>query len=160
MGLPQFVKALYNRHILSDNIRQLTFPVGAGVAAVSDNAAAAWAWSAYVEIVAAATIPNPCWLVGIHFHTNAVETFYGDLAIARGAAVAEVDLAIIPVRSILVGITAMVIATWTDLPILFPVPIRIAGVASPRLAVRIRKDTAASLAGGTLKVIVATGLGG
>ena len=130
-------------------------PVGAGIAAVSDNAAAAWAWSAYVQIVAAAVIPNPCWLVGIHFNTNAVETFYGDLAIASGAAAAEVDIAYIPVRSIVVGVTAMVIATWTDLPILLPVLIRIAG--SPRLAVRLRKSTAASLAGGTLKVILAAG---
>ena len=141
----------------TQNVRQVTYPVGAGVAAVSDNAAAAWAWSAYVQIVAAAAIANPCWLVGIHFHTNAVETFYGDIAIASGGAGAEVDLAIIPVRSIVVGITAMVIATWTDLPILLSVPIKIVG--TPRLAVRIRKSTAASLAGGTLKVIALTGLG-
>jgi len=131
--------------------------VAAGVAAVSDGAAAAWAWSAYVQIVAAAVIADPCWLAGIHFHTNAVETFYGDVAIASGAAAAEVDLAIIPVRSIVVGATAMVIATWTDLPILLANAIRIDG--SPRLAVRIRKDTAASAAGGTLKVICLTGLG-
>ena len=141
----------------SQNTRQVVYPVAAGVAAVSDNAAAAWAWSAYVQIVAAATIANPCWLVGIHFHTNAVETFYGDLAIASGALAAEVDLAIIPVRSIVVGITAMVIATVTDLPILLPYPIKIVG--APRLAVRIRKSTGASLAGGVLKVICLTGLG-
>ena len=141
----------------SQNVRQVVYPVAAGVAAVSDGVVAAWAWSPYVQIVAAAAIANPCWLVGIHFHTNAVETFYGDLAIASGALAAEVDLAIIPVRSILVGITAMVIATWTDLPILLPTTIRIIG--SPRLAVRIRKSTAASAAGGTLKVICLTGLG-
>ena len=141
----------------SQNIRQVVYPVGAGVAAVSDNAAAAWAWSAYVQIVAAAIIANPCWLAGIHFHTNAVETFYGDLAIASGAAAAEVDLAIIPVRSIVVGVTAMVIATWTDLPIDLSALIKIVG--TPRLAVRIRKSTGASLAGGTLKVICLTGLG-
>jgi len=157
MGLKTEVDAIYNATIANAAIRQVVYPVGAGVAAVSDNAAAAWAWSAYVQIVAAAAIANPCWLVGIHFHTNAVETFYGDIAIASGAAAAEVDLAIIPVRSIVVGVTAMVIATWTDLPILLSGLIRITG--SPRLAVRIRKSTAASLAGGTLKVICLTGVG-
>jgi len=141
----------------SQNVRQLVYPVGAGVAAVSDGVVAAWAWSPYVEIVAAAAIANPCWLAGIHFHTNAVQTFYGDIAIASGALATEVDLAIISVRSIVVGVTAMVIATLTDLPILLPVAIRIDG--SPRLAVRIRKNTAASAAGGTLKVICLTGLG-
>ena len=157
MSLPQFVKSLYQTQVNSTAIRYATFPVGAGVAAVSDAAAAAWAWSAYVQIVAAAAIPNPCWLVGIHVHTNAVETFYGDYAIASGALAAEVDLAIIPIRSILVGVTAMVIATLTDLPIWLPKPIRING--TPRLAIRLRKSTAASAAGATVKVIVATGLG-
>ncbi len=157
MSLAAFVKSLFQTEVNSTGIRYATYPVGAGVAAVSDAAAAAWAWSAYVQIVAAATIPNPCWLVGIHVHTNAVETFYGDYAIASGAAAAEVDLAIIPIRSIVVGVTAMVIATLTDVPIYLTKPIRING--SPRLAVRLRKDTAASAAGTTLKVIVATGLG-
>jgi len=141
----------------SQNVRQVVYPVAAGVAAVSDGVVAAWAWSPYVQIVAAGVIANPCWLAGIHFHTNAVETFYGDLAIASGGAAAEVDLAIIPVRSIVVGVTAMLIATLSDLPISLPVSIRIGG--SPRLAVRIRKSTAASAAGGTLKVICLTGLG-
>ena len=157
MSLKAEVDALFLAEVENQNTRQVVYPVAAGVAAVSDNAAAAWAWSAYVQIVAAAAIANPCWLVGIHFHTNAVETFYGDLAIARGAAGAEVDLAIIPVRSIVVGVTAMVIATWTDLPILLLKPIKIIG--SPRLAVRLRKSTGASLAGGIIKVICLTGLG-
>jgi len=157
MSFNDKVDQMFLANVESQNTRQVVYPVAAGVAAVSDNAAAAWAWSAYVQIVAAAAIANPCWLCGIHFHTNAVETFYGDIAIASGALAAEVDLAIVPVRSILVGVTAMVIATWTDLPILLPKPIKIIG--SPRLAVRIRKSTAASLAGGTLKVICLTGLG-
>lgn len=157
MSLKAQIAQLFLSRVQSGNVRQVVYPAAAvGVAAVSDNAAA-WVWSAYVQIVAAAAIANPCWLCGIHFHTNAVETFYGDVAIASGAAAAEVDLAIVPVRSIVVGVTAMVIATVTDLPILLPVPIRIAG--APRLAVRIRKNTGASLAGGTLKVIALTGLG-
>ena len=157
MGLKSEVDSILNVIVESQNKRQVVYPVGAGVAAVSDNAAGAWVWSAYVQIVAATTIANPCWLVGIHFHTNAVETFYGDLAIASGAAAAEVDLAIIPIRSIVVGVTAMVIATVTDLPIMLVERIKIIG--SPRLAVRIRKSTGASLAGGVLKVICWTGLG-
>lgn len=157
MGLGARIRQTHLASVESGNIRQVVYPVGVGVAAVSDDAAEAWVWSAYVQIVAAAAIANPCWLAGIHFHTNAVETFYGDVAIASGASAAEVDLAIIPVRSIIVGAIDMVIATWTDLPILLAKAIRIAG--SPRLAVRIRKSTGASLAGGTLKVICLTGLG-
>jgi len=157
MSFNDKVDQMFLADIESQNTRQVVYPVAAGVAAVSDGVVAAWAWSPYVQIVAAAAIANPCWLVGIHFHTNAVETFYGDLAIASGGAAAEVDLAIIPVRSIVVGVTAMVIATLTDLPILLAKTIKIVG--SPRLAVRIRKSTAASAAGGTLKVICLTGLG-
>jgi len=157
MSFNDKVDQMFLADVESQNTRQVVYPVAAGVAAVSDGVVAAWAWSPYVQIVAALAIANPCWLVGIHFHTNAVETFYGDLAIASGDALAEVDLAIIPVRSILVGITAMVIATVTDLPILLAKAIKIGG--SPRLAVRLRKSTAASAAGGTLKVICLTGLG-
>ena len=158
MSLKNEVDALFLGNVESQNMRQVVYPAAAvGTAAISDGAAIAWAWSAYVQIVVAGTIADPCWLCGIHFHTNAVETFYGDVAIAIGAALAEVDLAIIPVRSILVGATAQVDATLTDLPILLPVPIKIVG--SPRLAVRIRKDTGVSAAGGTLKVICLTGLG-
>ena len=157
MSLKARVNQIYLADVESQNMRQVVYPVAAGVAAVSDGVVAAWAWSPYVQIVAAAVITNPCWLAGIHFHTNAVETFYGDIAIARGGVGAEVDLAIIPVRSILVGVTAMVIATVTDLPISLAKLIKIIG--APRLAVRIRKSTAASAAGGTLKVICLTGLG-
>ena len=157
MSFNDKVDQMFLADIESQNTRQVVYPVAAGVAAVSDGVVAAWAWSPYVQIVAAAAIANPCWLAGIHFHTNAVETFYGDLAIASGALAAEVDLVIIPVRSIVVGVTAMVIATVTDLPILLAKVIKIVG--SPRLAVRIRKSTAASAAGGTLKVICLTGLG-
>jgi len=157
MSFNDKVDQMFLADIESQNTRQVVYPVAAGVAAVSDGVVAAWAWSPYVQIVAAAAIANPCWLAGIHFHTNAVETFYGDLAIASGALAAEVDLVIIPVRSIVVGVTAMVIATVTDLPILLAKVIKIVG--SPRLAVRIRKSTAASAAGGTIKVICLTGLG-
>lgn len=155
MGYSAEMKALLRGEVESVNTRQIVYPVGAGVAAVSDNAAAAWAWSAWVQVVAA--VANPCWLAGISFHTPAVAVFYGDLEIGSGAALAEVALAMFPVRSIFAGATIQLDATPTDAPIMLRFPIRIAG--GPRLAVRIRKDTGADFAGGTLKVICLTGLG-
>jgi len=155
--LPQEVASSYQAIVHSDNIRYITEPAAAvGIPAISDGAIA-WAWSIYVQICAAGVIPNPCWLMGIHFHTNAVESFYGEYAIASGGAGAEVDLAMFPVQSFVVGVTAQLIETMTGLPHYLPYPIRIAG--SPRLAVRIRKDTGGSVAGGLLKTILATGIG-
>ena len=153
MSLPGEVKELYNALLNSGNVRYVAYPVGAPVAAVSDGAAAAWAWSAYVQIVAAATIADPCWLVGALCHTGVVETFNGDYAIASGGAGAEADLAIFPVVA---GVPTAV-GVSVALPFLFPFPIRVAG--TPRLAVRLRKDTAASAAGTSLKVLAATALG-
>ena len=159
MPVPQEMGSTYQAVVGSDNVRYITEPAGAvGIAAVSDGAAVAWAWMAnYVQICAAAVIPNPCWLMGISFHTNAVESFYGEYVIASGAIGAEVDLAMFPVQSFLVGVTAQLIETMTGLPHYLPYPIRIAG--SPRLALNLRKDTGASAAGGLLKVILATGIG-
>ena len=75
MGVPQEVKATYKAIVENGNSKQVVYPVAAGVAAVSDGAAAAWAWSAYVQIVAAAVIPNPCWLVGVFLTLPVVEAF-------------------------------------------------------------------------------------
>ncbi len=152
MGIPQEVKATYKAIVESGNIRQVTYPVAAGVAAVSDGAAAAWAWSAYVQIVAAAVIPNPCWLVGVFLTLPVVEAFYGDFAIATGAALAEVDQAIFPFSEQLFAVVE-----GQNQAQYLPFPIKIIG--SPRLAVRLRKNTAASAAGCTCKVIVATAVG-
>lgn len=147
------IKATYQALVESGNVRYAAYPVGAGIAAVSDGAAAAWAWSAYVEIVAAGTIPNPCWLVGLTYANGAVEDIDADIAIASGAAGAEADLAIIPIRSLLETSVGAGVVT----PITLPFAIKIAG--SPRIAIRIRKDTAASAAGGTVKIWVATAIG-
>lgn len=147
------IKATYQALVESGNVRYAAYPVGAGIAAVSDSAAAAWAWSAYVEIVAAGTIPNPCWLVGLTYANGAVEDIDADIAIASGAAGAEADLAIIPIRSLLETSVGAGVVT----PIMLPFAIKIAG--SPRIAIRIRKDTAASAAGGTVKIWVATAIG-
>ncbi|MDD4985406.1 MAG: hypothetical protein PHQ43_06405 [Dehalococcoidales bacterium] len=152
MGLKQEVDQLFNALVESQNVRQVLHPAGAVVAAVSDGAAAANAWSAYVQIVAAAVIPNPCWLVGVCLSTPVVEAFISDVAIASGAGAAEVDLAIVHAVSELFAVVEGK-SLWLPLPY----PIKIVG--SPRLATRIRKSTAASAAGWSLKVAIATGIG-
>lgn len=157
MSVSSMVKQLYKSQVASDTVRQVVYPAGlVGVQCVSAGAVGAWAWAAYVQIVAAAVVANPCWLIGIYFQTNVVETFYGDIAIAIGAGGLEVDLAIIPVKSIIVGATAQTVGTNMYLPIMLAKPIRING--TPRLACRLRKSTGASVAGGTLKAICVTGL--
>jgi hypothetical protein len=152
MGLHSEVSTIYNNIAGSTGIRQVVYPAAAvGTAAVSDGAAAAWAWSAYVQIVAAATIPNPCWLAGVFLARPVVEAFYGDFAIASGAGGAETDLAIFPFDEELFAVVEGKSVTQY-----LPYPIKIIG--TPRLAVRVRKSSAASAAGCTLKVIVLTGL--
>jgi len=117
------IKATYQALVESGNVRYAAYPVGAGIAAVSDGAAAAWAWSAYVQIVAAGTIPNPCWLVGLTYANGVVEDIDADIAIASGAAGAEADLAIIPIRSLLETSVGAGVVT----PIMLPFAIKIAG---------------------------------
>jgi len=154
MGLRQEVAQSFLSLVESGNIRYQTIPAAAvGTALVSDGAAAAWAWADYVQICAAAAIPDPCWLCGITIHTGVVETHYGDIAIASGAGGAEVDLAMFSYVAGIPSAVGVSVAT----PSWLPYPIRIAG--SPRLAARIRKDTAASAAGVTLKVILGTAVG-
>ena len=154
MATPQEVKGLYQALLNSGNIRMETWPAAAaGVAMVSDGAVAAWAWAPYVEIIAAANVTDPAWLAGVTIHTGVVETCYGDLAIATGAGAAEVDIAIVGfVSGIPSAVGVAIFAT-----IWLPFYIRIAG--QPRLAGRIRKDTAASAAGFTCKAVCATALG-
>jgi hypothetical protein len=144
--------ANYLALINSGNIKQVVYPVAAPTAAISDGAAAAWAWSAYVQIVAATTIPNPSWLVGVFMSTPTVEAFTADFAIATGAGGAEVDQAIFPFNEQLFAVVEGKSVTQ-----FLPYPIRLAG--QPRLSVRVRKSSAASAAGVSLKVIIATGVG-
>lgn len=152
MGLKSEVDQTFLALVESGNVRETVQPVGAVIAAVSDAAAAANAWSAYVEIVAAAVIPNPCWLTCVYLSTPVVEAFISDLAIASGAGAAEVDLAIVHAVSELFAVVE-----GKSLQLTLPYPIKIAG--SPRLAVRIRKSTAASAAGWSLKVGIASAVG-
>lgn len=146
------VNQLYQAEVGSDNVRYTVQPVGAPTAAVSDAAAAAWAWSAYVQIVAAAVIPNPCWLYGVFLTTPVVEAFLCDIAIATGGAGAEVDIAIVHA-----GEELFAVVEGKSLQLLLPKPVKITG--TPRLATRIRKSSAASAAGWSLKVGLIAGLG-
>ncbi len=150
----QLTGSMYQTLVESGNIRYSVHPLGgAGIAAVSDGVVAAWAISPYVEIVAAAVIVDPTWLIGISFHTGVVETFYGEIVIASGAAGFEVPLAIIPVVAGIPSAVGVAVAGPYNLP--FPIKI----VGTPRLAAAVYKSTAASAAGGTLKVLVATAIG-
>jgi hypothetical protein len=151
-SLKNEVDQLFLAHVESGNIRYNMYPVGAGVAAVSDGAAAAWAWSAYVQIVAAAVIPNPGWLTGVFMHLPVIEAFYGDYAIAIGGAGVEVDLAEVPFGE---ELFAVVEGQTFFVPLAYPIRI----VGTPRVAVRLRKDTAASAAGCTMKIQIASAVG-
>ncbi len=153
-----FVRSLYLKNVQSDNIKYGTWPAGAaGVAMVSDGAAAAWAFAAYVTIIAIANVVDPSWLIGTLVNIGVVETHYGDYAIAQGAAGAEVDQAVIPYATGLPAATAL--TTWipANVPISLPYPVRIIG--SVRMSGRIRKSTAASAAGFTTKAWVALNVG-
>lgn len=153
MGLKSLINQLFLSNVETQNVRQVVYPAAAaGTAAVSDGAAAAWAWSAYVQIVAAGVVASPCWLAGVFLTLPVVEAFYGDFAIATGGAGAEVDQAIVPFGE---ELFAVVEGKSVVVPILKPIKI----VGSPRIAVRVRKNTAASAAGCTLKVVCLTGLG-
>lgn len=152
MGMRQEIGSLYQALIGSDRVRYAIHPAGASIAAVSDGAAAANGWSAYVQIVAAAVIANPCWLTGVFLHLPVVEAFYGDFAIASGGAGAEVDLALVPFDE---QLFAVVEGKAYFVPLAFPVKI----TGSPRLAVRVRKNTAASAAGCSLRLQIATAVG-
>jgi len=156
MTLKSEVDQLFLATVESGNIRYTLQPVAAPTALVSGGAAAAWAWAPYVEIVAAAIIPNPCWLCGIICHTGVVETFSGDIAIASGAAAAEVDLALFHIIAE-VGIITPADGISVSVPPLLLHLVKIVG--SPRLACRLRKSTAASAAGVSLKVLIASAVG-
>lgn len=153
-GLRSEVDALYNAMVESQNIRVVQYPnTVAGVAVVSDGAAIAGAWAAYVIVSAALAAADPCWLLGISLGVPQVEAFYGHIAIASGAPAAEVDLAVVTV-----GTNVWPVVEWPRPSVLLPVPIKILG--SPALSCRIRKDTGISLAGfANCNLICATGIG-
>ena len=159
MSLKSEVDQLFLALVSSGNIRYNALPIGAGVAVVSDGAAAAWAYPAanlHVTIQAAGLLPaDPCWLVGIVILNNNLEVAcYADLAIGFGVDAAGIDRAEFPYFN---EIAAVAASNLIMLAYYLPYPVRIAG--NPRLAGRIRKSSAASGVGITVKVLVASAIG-
>ena len=152
-GLKQEEEAIFKAIVESDVIRYTVQPAAAvPTLLVSDAAAAAWAWAAYVVVVAAAVVPNPCWICGLFVSTPTVEAFQSDIAVASGAAGAEVDLGIVCATSELFAVVEGK-SLWLPLPY----PVRVAG--SPAISLRIRKSTAVSAAGWSVKVSIAAAVG-
>lgn len=159
MSLSQFVKSSFQALVESGNIRYNVMPIGAGVAIVSDGAAVAWAYPAanlHVTIQAAGLLPaDPCWLVGIVILNNNLEVAcYADLAIGFGVDAAGIDRAEFPYFN---EIAAVAASNLIMLAYYLPYPVRIAG--NPRVAGRIRKSSAGSAVGITVKVIFAIAVG-
>ena len=159
MTLKNEVDQLWLAKVQSGNIRETVYPIGAGIAIVSDGAAAAWAYPAadlHIEIQAAGLLPaDPCWFVGIVLLTNDLEVAcYADLAIGFGADAPGIDRAEFPYFNELAAVAAMNLIMLTYY---LPNPIKIVG--NPRVAGRIRKSSAASGVGITPTVIIATAIG-
>jgi len=157
-GLKSLVDRLFLAKIESGNIRQDIYPdANAAVAAISDGAAIAGAWSDYVQICAAGTVADPIWLLGIHLHTPVVEIFAADWAIATGGAGVEVDIASFPMSWMwnVAPANPELQPLGVVIPAMYPIKI----MGSPRLATRIRKNTGASAAGASLQLIIGTAIG-
>jgi len=157
-SLKNEVDAVFLALVESGNIRETVYPIGAGVAIVSDGAAAAWAYPAadlHIQIQAAGLLPaDPCWLVGVTFLANDLEVgCFADLAIGFGADAAGIDRAEFSFYNELAAAAGVVAPVFTARC----TPIRIPG--NPRVAGRIRKSSAFSGVGITAKVIIATGIG-
>jgi len=155
MSLKQYVQAIFNAKIESANMRQVSYPAAwAGFNLVSDGAIAADTWMvADVQIVAAAVIANPVWLVGVSLGLPQVEAFQADIRISVGAALAEVDYVELPC-----GTNVWPVVEWNFPVLMFKEPIMVRG--TPRLAYNIRKSTAASAAGfNVCHVLGYTGVG-
>ena len=155
----QQLKALWQAHLGSTNQKYNVTPgataLGAtGVQAISDGAAITQVWSAYVTVIAAATIPDPCWLVGAIFWLAITDAPLNcDFAIATGTAGSETDLVELPVVAYVPSAAGMGVVPSVYLPF----PIKLLG--QPRLSVRIRKLSGAGVQGMTCKLIIMTGLG-
>ena len=155
MGLAQQVQQNFNAVVNSGNIRRVVIPAGAPVEVVSDGAAAANAYAAWVQIVAAGVITDPSWFGGVHIIFNDLEAAcYADLQIGFGGAGAEVGYAEFAYFNELVAGVGIVHPVVTHE---MRNPIQIGG--APRVAGRIRKSSAASAKGITPKVIFYTAVG-
>jgi len=159
MALKSEVDQLWLSLVQSNNVRYYVMPIGAPVAIVSDGAAAAWAYPAanlHITIQAAGLLPaDPCWLYGVIFLAQTLEAgCYADLAIGFGADAAGIDRAEFSFYNELAAGAGIVRPVHAQI---LPNAIRITG--NPRVAGRIRKSSAASAVGISVKVLIATGLG-
>ena len=158
MSLKSEVDEIFAALVESGNIRETVYPIGAPVAIVSDNAAAAWDYPAadlHIEIQAAGLLPaDPCWLVGVVFLANDLAVgCFADLAIGIGADAPGIDRAEFSFYNELAaaaGVVAPVFASRCT-------PIKIEG--NPRLAGRIRWSAIPGVQGISVKVIIATAIG-
>jgi len=155
MSLPSEVKSLFNALIGSQSVRRVVIPAGAPIAIVSDGAAAANAYAAWVQIVAAGVITDPSWFGGVTLLNNDLEAAaFADLNIGSGAGGAEVSLAEYAYFNEIAAVAASNLI-MLDYPLMYP--IRVTG--TPRIAGRIRKSSAASAKGITPKVTFYTAVG-
>lgn len=155
MGLVQLIKSIYQAEVQSENIRITEYPTAwAGFNLVSNGAIGADTWIANpTQIFAAATLPDPCWLLGISLGLPQVEAFQADIRIASGVALAEVTLV-----EFAAGTNVWPVVEWTFPNIWFKKHIRIIG--SPRMAYNIRKSTGASAAGFNIcHLLIGTAIG-
>jgi len=154
MALKNEVDAIYLSLVETGNIRVVEYPAAwGGINLISDGVIAANTWmAADIQIVAAAVVANPCWLLGIELGVPVVEAFECDIRISIGGAGVEVDYA-----ELSNGCNAFPVVGWNYPFLALPFPIRLAG--TPRVAYNIRKSTAASLAGfNASHLVCATGV--
>jgi len=133
--LTQMFYALFDQN---SNLRYHTLPEpdgagAAGAAVAVTNNVAADTWGAYAQI--AATVgANDIYIVGVQIiNLSAAAQF--TIAIAKGAAAAEVDIALIPIEASA--------ANTPSYLVILPYPIRVA--AGTRVAARGQDDTGGSL---------------
>lgn len=95
MGLLQFVRNIYN-YALDPHLRWVQDTLPNGAIATAPTGGGAWAYGAYVQIIAATAVELK--IVGVELRA-AVVTIQFEAAIAVGGAAAEVDLAVFAVAS-------------------------------------------------------------
>lgn len=155
MSLGEHVNSSYLSEVKTDNIRVVEIPnTLAGFNLVSNAVAAAAAYMAnYTQIVAAGTIVDPTWLVGIGLGIPVVEALQADIQIAYGAVGVEIVICTLPC-----GTNVFPAVEW-PYPVLW-LKSRYRLVGAPRLSFNIRKSTAASAAGfNGCHLILETGVG-
>lgn len=151
MGLAQEVRQTYNALLNSGNVRYATQPAaGAAGATVTCGKQALGAWA---QIVAAATITDPSWLVGCAIGNPAAAGFVAaggiqnriDINVGTGAAAAEVAIAAFIWGTVDIEVTAVGHGAFALPAQYLPYPVRLAG--APRLAAQgATRDAAATRA--------------